>query len=169
MDNVKIELREVEDFDGIENLFPIIKKIWETTFIPIIGKEQVAYMLLVYQSKEEIYRQIKEDNLMYFSIFYMDEIIGYIAYRKEAKRLFISKIYLLSEYQGKGIATELFNRIEKIAGKAGLNSLYLHVNQENKKAIQIYEHRGFENIGEIVTDINKGFLMEDFIFEKKLY
>lgn len=163
-----ITLKKIGSLEEIDILEPLVKVIWEETFVPIIGQNQVDYMLEMYQSKEEINRQIQAAEAEYFLVFYQKEAVGYTAYRKEDQRLFISKIYLLSQYQGKGIATELFNWLEKVAKENNLNSLYLHVNQQNKKAIAVYEHKGYLNSGEIVTDIESGFLMEDFIFIKNL-
>lgn len=163
-----IELEKVTTMEAVNVLEPLIKVIWEETFIPIIGQKQVDYMLAVYQSKAEISRQIKENEAEYFLVFYEAMPVGYVAYRKEQKRLFISKIYLLNHYQGKGLATKIFAWIEETARANKLSALYLHVNQNNKKAIEIYEHKGFINSGEIITDIDEGFLMEDFIFVKDL-
>ncbi|MBP2098744.1 GNAT family N-acetyltransferase [Enterococcus rivorum] len=163
-----ITLKKIGSFEEIEILEPLVKVIWEETFVPIIGQNQVDYMLEMYQSKEEINRQIQAAEAEYYLVFYQEEAVGYTTYRKEEQRLFISKIYLLSQYQGIGIATELFNWLEEVAKESNLNSLYLHVNQQNKKAIAVYEHKGFVNFGEIVTDIEAGFLMEDFIFIKNL-
>ena len=79
----------------------------------------------------------------------------------------IPKIYVLPEAQGKGIGRMLIERISAIAGSDGAERLQLNVNRFNK-ALQFYEFLGFEKVGEVDIPIGNGFLMQDFIMEKRL-
>ena len=68
--------------------------IWREHYIPIIGLEQVDYMMKNYQSAEAMYSQFI-DGYHYFMIYYNDQFVGYISIKKEEESLFLSKIYIL--------------------------------------------------------------------------
>ncbi len=97
-------------------------------------------------------------------------IIGYTGghVEPETNRYFISKIYLLKEHRGRGLATAIDRLYENLARKRGLDALYLTVNKKNAMAIRAYEKLGFETIESVETDIGEGFIMDDYIMEKKL-
>lgn len=97
-------------------------------------------------------------------------IIGYTGGRVDAdtNRFFISKIYLLKEHRGRGLIGSVVRFYERIARERGLDALYLTVNKQNKMAIRAYEKHGFEIIDAVETDIGEGFVMDDYIMEKKL-
>ena len=88
--------------------------IWREHYIPIIGLEQVDYMMKNYQSAEAMYAQFI-DGYHYFMIYYNDQFVGYISIKKEAESLFLSKIYISKEYRGKKIGTSAMNFIEEKA------------------------------------------------------
>lgn len=97
-------------------------------------------------------------------------IIGYTGghVEQDTNRFFISKIYLLKEHRGRGLIGSVVRFYERIARERGLDALYLTVNKQNKMAIRAYEKHGFEIIDAVETDIGEGFVMDDYIMEKKL-
>jgi [ribosomal protein S18]-alanine N-acetyltransferase len=56
---------------------------------------------------------------------------------------YLQTIEVLPEYRGRGIASELLQRIESSSGAAGASSLWLHVDVTNTGAIRLYEKHGF--------------------------
>jgi ribosomal protein S18 acetylase RimI-like enzyme len=46
--------------------------------------------------------------------------------------------------------------------------LILQVNKRNEKAIKLYRRAGFAVREEIVVDIGGGFVMDDYVMEKRL-
>ena len=61
----------------------------------------------------------------------------------------------------------MVKREEDVAA-GGLRTLVLGVNKRNAKAIQAYRRNGFTVREEFVLDIGNGFVMDDYLFEKKL-
>lgn len=53
---------------------------------------------------------------------------------------------LVKDYRGKGLASKMFEFIEKEVKNAGVRKFYLEVLQENKPAIQAYEKTGFRKV-----------------------
>jgi GNAT superfamily N-acetyltransferase len=79
----------------------------------------------------------------------------------------IHKIYLLPETQGKGIGKKVIDEIGKLALDNNSTALILNVNRFNT-ALGFYKKIGFEIVDEVNIDIGKGYLMEDYVMEKKL-
>ena len=154
----------VQSTEEVEELFQVVQEIWQEVFTPIIGEEQVRYMLKNYQSIEMIQSEI-DNNARYFLLSYEGEPVGYTAYEETEEQIYISKLYLSSHLRGKGLSSNIFNWYEDLAkGK----KLHLNVNQGNTLAIAVYEHRGFTQVGERYVDIGEGYVMNDYIYEKEI-
>ena len=82
----------------------------------------------------------------------------------DADFLRIHKLYVLPDQHGKGLGRVLLNQAIDVAFDIGLHTLHLNVNRFNK-AVQFYEHCGFEITGEEDIDIGKDYLMEDYIMQ----
>ena len=54
-----MELVEVKNEKDLAVLMPLLREIWSEVFTPIIGAEQVAYMLANYQSQANIEDEMK--------------------------------------------------------------------------------------------------------------
>ena len=141
--------------------------IWREHYIPIVGRLQVEYMLANFQSAESMKEQIKEGSIYY--ILKLEELpIGYLSFRVESETLFLSKIYILSEYLGKKFGKSAMLFVEQKGKEAGCSELYLTVNKNNKNSIIAYTKIGFQNIGPRITDIGSGFIMDDYKMLKQL-
>ncbi|MCR4715956.1 MAG: GNAT family N-acetyltransferase [Lachnospiraceae bacterium] len=151
--------------DDISDLANIADKVWHEYFPVILSDEQIDYMVEKFQSKKAIKEQLDEGYEYYF-LKLADIYIGYVGIHPErdTNKLFLSKIYILEPYRGKGYASQAFNFLEGLAFAYNLNSIYLTVNKHNDGSIKVYEHRGFKKIDEQVTDIGNGFVMDDYVF-----
>ena len=157
----EIQVAEVES---------LAKEIWTEHYTSIIGAGQVEYMLGKFQSREAIGRQIRDEGFLYFLIQGENGLpAGYMGVVPRAKtgELFLSKVYIKSAYRGKGMAREALRFIEILAADMNIFRITLTVNRNNRAAIQAYTSMGFLKTGSIITDIGSGFVMDDYIFEKK--
>ena len=59
------------------------------------------------------------------------------------KKLFVSSLYVLPEYQGFGIGKKLLNEAYEIARKKNLTKVWLGVMKQNVKSLKWYENLGF--------------------------
>lgn len=96
-----------EDIIAIAKL---AKKIYQEHYIPIIGTEQVDYMLEKFQSEDSIKNQI-DNKHTYLSVYKDNDLAGYSAFTKEEDRLFLSKFYLDKEYRGLGIGRKMLEEV----------------------------------------------------------
>ncbi|HSB33306.1 MAG TPA: GNAT family N-acetyltransferase [Nitrospirota bacterium] len=158
---------EVSTEYQIEIVESLAREIWTEHYIPIIGREQVDYMLARFQSRRAIGEQIRT-GIAYFLIKEDDAHIGYMAVQPKGRELFLSKIYVKSSRRGLGYGRKAVQFAEKVARDLGLDKIVLTVNKNNVNSIKAYEKIGFTNTGSVVQDIGSGFVMDDYRMEKKL-
>jgi GNAT superfamily N-acetyltransferase len=162
-----MEFREVKDDGKIDSLLELIREIWPEVFVPIIGKDQVDYMLVHYQGRDALIGEM-EQGVRYFLVEKDGAYIGYFAYALEEDRLFISKVYLKRACRGLGLSSEIFRYFEELARKNQKKSLFLHVNRLNKRAVEVYLHRGFEIVKTVDEPLGDRFFLRDYWMEKNL-
>ena len=151
------------DYILIEELANVI---WRHHYIPITGIGQVEYMLKKYQSAVAISKQIEDEGFEYFILTFENTPVGYISIKKEKSTLFLSKIYVLSDYRGKKIGKAAMAFIEDKAKTYQLKTISLTVNKDNTNSIKAYEKLGFMNTRALVKDIGGGYVMDDYQMEK---
>ena len=154
----KISLEKVTA-DKIEELSSIAYQVWRECFPGMISSEQIEYMLEKFQSVKAITEQM-QNGYEYNFLVYEGETAGYAGIRKDAGGIFLSKIYVIDRFRGKGIASEAVSRIAEI-GKP----ITLTVNRGNFRAINAYEKMGFVKIREQKADIGSGFIMDDYVMQ----
>jgi len=139
--------------------------IWTEHYTPIIGEQQVAYMLEKFQSASAIEDQV-EKGIMYYLLLYQDTHVGYFSFSKNEESLFLSKLYVLNSARGNGIGRAALSFIEAQAKELDLKKIKLTVNKFNTNSIKMYEKMGFVNIEAIVQNIGNGYVMDDYVLEK---
>ena len=162
-----MEFKEIKTKDEIDCLVELIQEIWPEVFIPIIGKEQVDYMLVHYQGKDVITAEIK-DRVRYFFIEDAGIPVGYFAYSLEEDHLAISKVYLKKAFRGSGLSSKVFSFFEKVARENNKGKLSLHVNRSNKQAVEVYLHRGFIIVKSVDQPLGEKFFLNDYWMEKSI-
>ena len=153
-----------EDLLAIEEL---ASTIWREHYIPIVGREQVEYMLDKFQSAESMKEQIEEGSF-YYILKLEEQYIGYLSFRIQSETLFLSKIYILSQYRGKKFGKNAMVFVEQKGKERGCSEVSLTVNKNNINSIKAYEKIGFLNLGSYITDIGSGFIMDDYKLHKQL-
>lgn len=150
--------------EEIQTIADLAEIIWHQHFTPIIGKEQVIYMVEKFQSFNALKEQI-ENGYEYYRIFDQDEFCGYCGIHPENGKLFLSKLYLKKEARGKHLATNAFEFLKQLCRERGLSVIWLTCNKHNDNSLAVYRHLGFETVDTQVADIGNGFVMDDYIME----
>lgn len=160
-----IEFKIVDNPEAISQVAKLAKEIWNQHYSPIIGNEQVSYMLDTIQSEDAINQQINE-GYKYYTI--IDNLIenqveaGYFSVQDKAEKLFLSKLYVIDFCRGKGIGKQA---IKFLKSNFDNYIIQLTVNKNNSDSIAFYKNVGFEIVNDVVTDIGGGFVMDDYIME----
>lgn len=141
--------------------------IWREHYPPMIGTEQVDYMLARFQTPEAIALQI-DDGHRYRLLRRGGAAVGYLAWRIDDAGLFVSKIYVVSELRGSGLGRACFEWLCAVGRRHGCRRIWLTVNRGNRVALEAYRRWGMRNAGAVVADIGGGFVMDDYRFELDL-
>ena len=164
----RLEVRMAETDTQVREIADLAKVIWNEHFTPIIGKDQVDYMVEKFQSYPALKEQISE-GYEYYQIFSSGEFCGYTGIHPgEDNRLFLSKLYLKKESRGHHLATGAFSFLKEICRERGYSAIWLTCNKHNDNSLGVYRHFGFEIVDTQEADIGGGFIMDDYIMEYKI-
>jgi len=158
-----IEYTQAKNKDDIEKIAVLADEIWNEHFPPIIGQDQVDYMVEKYQSERAITSQIEEDGYEYYMIWVDHDLAGYMGVKEEDGALFLSKFYIHERYRGQHLATMSLQFLSALCKERGLDKIWLTCNKHNDAPLAIYDHLGFTITSSQVTDIGSGFVMDDYV------
>ena len=157
-------IEEVSSDEKLKTVDSLAEEIWHEHFTPIIGRDQVLYMLDKFQSFTAMKRQRESEGYIYYLFKWDGEYVGYSGIAVHGDRLFLSKLYVKKEARGRGISRKAVDKYKGICKEKGLRSIYLTVNKYNF-AKDVYTALGFKTIDSVKTDIGGGFYMDDYIME----
>lgn len=142
---VVIEVPKEDDFKRINELAKQVHELhvqWRPDLFLSVGEV----------INKEYFKKKIQEKMIYVSKL-NDEILGYIIFNIQEKDivgiryrkiLSIEAICVDGNNRGKGIGTLLLNHIKNIGKENACTDLYLTVNEENEKAIKLYEKFGFK-------------------------
>ena len=167
MENRMIRIIKVHSEQQIANVAYLAREIWQEHYLPIVGQEQIDYMLEKFQCERAITKQLA-DGYEYYSVAYNESSAGYMAVVSNLSdtSLMISKIYVRKSNRSCGLGKQMLEFVEELCNQHSIKKIWLTVNKNNKHSIEWYSQMGFTNIGSIVQDIGSGFVMDDFRMEK---
>jgi len=159
-------LFKVSTLEDCQKVSELANIIWHECYKDVITNEQIDYMVNKFLAKDYILSSINEGTEFYLVI---DEIkpIGFISFKKEDKKMYLSKFYILKDKRHLGFGKNIINLLINECKKDKLSSIYLNVNKNNP-TIEIYKKLGFKKVKKSVTDIGNGFVMDDYIMELKV-
>jgi len=144
-------------------------QVWPQTYTPIIGAQQVAYMLAQFYSPDALQKQMEEHNHQFILCYSDSEPIAFASYSETEPQIFkLHKLYILPTLQGKGIGRYMIQHIADDLRTRNATTLRLNVNRYNTAAIAFYEKTGFTLFKTEDIDIGNGFFMNDYVLEMKL-
>ena len=158
----RLAIQKVESSKDIQITADLAETIWNEHYVPIIGQEQVQYMINTFQSPGAIHNQINRENYEYYIIYHNSEPSGYISIKQIGNELFLSKFYVVKAKRGTGLGRKGFEFIDGKAKEYGASKITLTVNKYNITSIKAYEKLGFKNDGPVITDIGSGYIMDDY-------
>jgi ribosomal protein S18 acetylase RimI-like enzyme len=164
---LKIEIRPVTPPD-VPAISALAREIWQASYPGIITQEQIDFMLEQRYGVERLYDDLEQADKWLDQAFYEGRRIGFAfceIYKGEFK---LDKLYIHPDVQRRGVGGQLIEHVAQRAKKLGYPAVILAVNKRNQKAIGSYKKYGFAVRDAIVDDIGRGFVMDDYIMEKKL-
>ncbi len=161
-----MRIQEIHNEADLERLAVLAAEIWTEHYTPIIGPDQVRYMLEHFQNAEAMRRQIESEGYRYFVAEENGRYHGYCALRDEKNgSVFLSKLYIEKSCRGQGLGRLLLRESLDRMNPAPESVVWLTVNRNNAASIAAYRKIGFAETGEVTADIGNGFFMEDYRME----
>ncbi|MEZ5911557.1 MAG: GNAT family N-acetyltransferase [Paracoccaceae bacterium] len=165
MPDTNVDFHKARPGGDADRIARLARVIWVDHYTPIIGADQVDYMLATLHSPDAIAREIASGAFNYYIVSDGEADLGYLSYKLEDKELFLSKIYLLPSARGRGLGKAALAFLRSRATEKGLRSIRLTVNKMNSGTIRAYEAIGFTTTRAVKADIGNGYFMDDFIME----
>ena len=162
-----IQILPATTIEHFETISGLAHTIWNEHYIKIISVAQIAYMLEKFNSVSHMTARAK-DGTLYFYLTDHDVPVGYVGIDCHKDHLYISKLYVLKESRGKGIAKKVIQHTVALAKDQGVSLVRLHVNKYNANSITFYKKRGFEITDSVIEDIGQGFVMDDYLMAKRI-
>lgn len=153
--------------EALEAIETLAADIWREHYTPIIGSDQVSYMLDKFQSLKAMKKQIAE-NYLYYGTYIDGQLVGYLGVQPRDGHLFLSKIYFSKTMRGKGLGRKAIDFLVSKARELQLPAIQLTVNKYNSDTITAYEKMGFVKLRAAVFDIGQGYIMDDYVMEKPI-
>jgi GNAT superfamily N-acetyltransferase len=149
----------------IQAIIELAWKIWPLWYEPIIGPEQVVFMLDQIYNSENLTSQIQNGQIFYI-ISLKGKKVGFFSINPgKESTCRLEKLYLLPELIGIGIGKSILMQAENLAAGSS-NKMQLNVNRFNP-SLGFYLHQGYKIVSEV--DIPFGpFFLNDFVLEKEI-
>ena len=164
-----IDLIEIRSKAQIADVAHLAREIWCEHYVPIIGQEQVDYMLGKFQSERAITEQTAEA-YEYYIVTHHEKSVGYMAVvpKMSEASLMLSKIYVKKSARGRGLGQKMLGFMENLCRHRNIKKIWLTVNKNNRHSISWYFRMGFINTASLIQDIGEGFVMDDYRMEKTI-
>lgn len=147
---------------------PIIQslahRIWHESYPGIISTAQIDYMLEQRYALGQLASDLQEGIRM--DLASVDgQAVGFSGYgpAEEESEVKLHKLYVMANQRRHGIGRALLLRAATWGRDSGFQSLCLLVNKRNVNAIAAYQRYGMQVREAVVTDIGRGFVMDDYI------
>ncbi|MGZ9583762.1 GNAT family N-acetyltransferase [Paenibacillus marinisediminis] len=143
----------------------IIHEMQIKAFMPLLEKYQDYETSPANESVERIMTRMNQPYSDYFTIRCSDIIVGAIRIvRKENDIYRVSPIFILPEHQGRGIAQQVFAKIEEMHDDARMWELDTILQEQGN--CYLYEKLGYKRVGTTKTINDK---MSIVFYEKHLH
>jgi ribosomal protein S18 acetylase RimI-like enzyme len=130
--------------EDIKQVQSVAKRSWNDTYEGIIPIE-IQHNFLDYAYHDEMLKKRLEGSYLFVAVV-ENTIVGFANFSpvKKEGEVELGAIYLLPNFQGKGIGSALLQA--GIVNIEGIREVYINVEKENKKGINFYQAKGFETV-----------------------
>lgn len=138
-------IREIR-IDDADNFINLVKEVESQSIFMLMepGERKTTSE----QQQKHLERIEQQNNSTIFLAEIKGELLGYLIVMggspKRTRHSAYIVIGILEDYRGKGIGTELFNKVTKWASKHNISRLELTAVTENKAGLALYKKNGFE-------------------------
>jgi diamine N-acetyltransferase len=153
------------DIDAVIELAGVI---WRHHYPGIISMQQIDYMLAQRYTPAIIRAQMQSGNAWWEQALVGGRMVGFAQYERYGRSIKLDKLYVHPDFQRKAYGGRMLAHLEDTARRLGAEAVRLNVNKHNHRAIAAYRKYGYETVETVVADIGGGYVMDDYVMEKKL-
>jgi ribosomal protein S18 acetylase RimI-like enzyme len=165
MPNINIKPVALPDLPAIAVL---AREIWQATYPNIITQAQIDFMLEQRYGNERLHDDLEDANKWLDQVFVDERRVGFAFCELCKGEYKLDTLYVLPNFQRQGVGGALIAHAAARAKKLGYPCVVLAVNKYNEQAIKAYHKHGFTVRESLVTNIGQGFIMDDYIMEKRV-
>jgi|SRR5690606_5446413 len=139
---------------------------YRATYPPILGDQQVEYMLNKFYTLSSLKGQMDQGHV-FLIVSDNHKDLGFASYNlvdAESGAYHLQKLYVLPEAQGSGLGRLMIESVIETCRKNGGKTLSLNVNRYNT-ALTFYKKLGFTVVKTVDIDIGNGYFMNDYVME----
>ncbi|MEJ7588831.1 MAG: GNAT family N-acetyltransferase [Ferruginibacter sp.] len=153
--NMQISIRRAMISDA-EKLSAISKETFYDTFAGTCTEEDMESFLDTFFNLQQVKNELKNANDFYYLAETNGEVAGYLRFKEDYagfsmmrqwKSLELKRIYVIKNFQGKGVAQLLMDHVLQFAKDNSYQVVWLGVWEHNLRAQRFYEKYGFVNSG----------------------
>lgn len=142
--------------EQVATLSTIAKQTFYDTFTGTCTEADMQHFLDTVFNETTLSKELNNPNDLCFFAYADGQPIGYIRFMEDYssfplmqqwKAIELKRIYVVKEYQGKGVAQQLMDFYQQYAQENGYKALWLGVWEHNVRAQKFYEKYGFQNSG----------------------
>jgi ribosomal protein S18 acetylase RimI-like enzyme len=129
----------------LESIRRITWQSWISTYSSFIPESDLASYFVTHYTEASLLSMFDDPFTQGFIAEVDDHIAGYarLFFNRDENRLYVSSLYLLPEFEGKGIGIRLLESAEGYTAEKGLDELWIGVMVKNRQALLFYRKVGF--------------------------
>lgn len=160
MNEPTFELRLLER-DELKVVKALAYDIWPRVYDYMISQEQISYMLSLMYDLDKLQQHWGEGvKFVLLEVEGMPQ--GFVSFEEKEECIFLHKLYLRPEMQGKGFGKKMLQVAIDFAVDSKKPNIKLTVNRNNK-FLEFYMSQGFQIKEEKDFDVGGGYFMNDYI------
>ncbi len=166
MNALPIEIRPVT-YPDVPAISALAREIWLASYPGIITQEQIDFMLEQRYGVDRLYDDLEDAHKWLDQAFFEGRRVGFAFSEIHQDEFKLDKLYIHPDVQRRGAGGQLIAHVAERARALGYPCMILQVNKRNARAINSYMKYGFSVRTSTVDDIGGGYVMDDYVMEKR--
>jgi ribosomal protein S18 acetylase RimI-like enzyme len=156
--------------DEVEAVAELARVVWQAAYADIVSPAQRDYMLAQRYGAERMRVELASGRVWWDVAEQAGTLVAFASCQltETPGEMQLDKLYVHPRWQRQGLGGRLIACAEGRALTQGCDTLVLAVNKRNAPAIAAYRKHGFAVRAAVVKAIGGGFVMDDYIMEKRL-
>ncbi len=132
--------------DDTNDIQKVLFNTWLASYADFIPMMDIQWYFNNYYSDINFARLFDDKNTTSFVAEIKKNIVGYARMKinQDEQRCYLESLYVLPQFQGKGIGTDLLKIVEQKARQHSFNQIWLGVMEQNVPSLEWYKKLGFQ-------------------------